>query len=792
MKKIYNILFTAIALLAFVPALHAQRSIDDIIKDPKTGAALEWPKDNGLHQPAGADFAYSKDISSPQSDGTYWIKLESFSTGAATKIRAAAPADIVLLLDLSSSMTQSRNVIDGYNAATTPGDGWTYNNVNQGGPYYVYYQGDYHQVSRGPNGNNNNQRYIRFQDDSGYHYLWGSGIQDTRPTGNIGNNTVIYTGTLYTQASHTETRLQALKNATEAFILEIEKNDKYEDEAGTVEREGGRLGNRISIITFNSSANTLVTLADGELTDGKAAQLIQTVEDFTTATGTQPYKGFVAANAQLATISEARKQTASRTVVFFTDGEPYDQDDGYGTGYRYKAVGEALKTKRDYDATVYSVGLFSNTQTEGGVTWRFLNYISSNAPNATDYNTPGEGWNADAGYYYDASDPSMDLTKVFTDIAQQSGGTSSTLSAASSNVDVVSSSFMLPEGTDTDNIDETVKVFIAKLEKIENGEYKFYKEVFEEDINEDVLGDDYEDYFYYKLDEDGKRVEPEQFLPVNQDLNLTFIDPNGIKVKGFDYSSNFCGPIYEENWDPTGHTDAENAGHVERYNGFKIIIMIPIKMNPDAVGGPNVNTNDEGSGIFVSDEATTAFVPYESPKVSLPVNIHIKKTGLNPGESAKFSIERAIIPYDDEGNWDVSDINENDWSYVSTIFVTMDENATSSTPDPVVKVKGLPANIDVMVNGVKTQKDVVYRISEEPWGWSYEADTGNEDPQYTVTSKVDNPFEFKNKKQEGIEFKVRHAESKATNSFDPDGPTVKYDDSKNSANRKTYTETESE
>lgn len=787
MKKIYNILFTAIALLAFVPALHAQRSIDDIIKDPKTGAALEWPKDNGLHQPAGADFAYSKDISSPQSDGTYWIKLESFSTGAATKIRAAAPADIVLLLDLSSSMTQSRDVVDGYNAATTPGDGWTYNNV--GNNHYVLYQGNYHRVSAG---GGNRQRYIRFQDDSGYHYLWRDGIQDNQPTGNIGNNTVIYTGTLYTQASHTETRLQALKNATEAFILEIEKNDKYEDEAGTVEREGGRLGNRISIITFNSSANTLVTLADGELTDGKAAQLIQTVEDFTTATGTQPYKGFVAANAQLATISEARKQTASRTVVFFTDGEPYDQDDGYGTGYRYKAVGEALKTKRDYDATVYSVGLFSNTQTEGGVTWRFLNYISSNAPNATDYNTPGDGWNKDAGYYYDASDPEMDLTKVFTDIAQQSGGTSSTLSAASSNVDVVSSSFMLPEGTDTDNIDETVKVFIAKLEKIENGEYKFYKEVFEEDINEDVLGDDYEDYFYYKLDEDGKRVEPEQFLPVNQDLNLTFVDPNGIKVKGFDYSSNFCGPIYEENWDPTGHTDAENAGHVERYNGFKIIIMIPIKMNPDAVGGPNVNTNDEGSGIFVSDEATAAFVPYESPKVSLPVNIHIKKTGLNPGESAKFSIERAIIPYDDEGNWDVSDINENDWSYVSTIFVTMDENATSSTPDPVVKVKGLPANIDVMVNGVKTQKDVVYRISEEPWGWSYEADTGNEDPQYTVTSKVDNPFEFKNKKQEGIEFKVRHAESKATNSFDPDGPTVKYDDSKNSSNRKTYTETESE
>ena len=418
MKRIYNIILAACALIALSPAVFAadppgQWSINGQITDPKDGAYLSWPNDNGVHK--STDFAYSKDISAPQSDGTYWIKLESFSTGAATNIVASAPADIILVLDLSSSMTQTRNVILGYELTNAPTGGWTYGNINDGNTYCYLYQGEYYAVQRG---GGNRDRYLRFQDGAGtWHYLWGTGIQNNQPTGTIRDNTSIYTGSLYRRLSNTETRLDALKRATKAFIDEIEINDKYEDAAGTVEREGGRLGNRLSIITFNSSATVQVSLANGALTDGKADQLKQTVDDFNTAQGTTPYNGFVAANAQLAAIDAHRLETASRTVVFFTDGEPYDQNNGYGTGYRYKAVGEALKTKQDYDATVYSVGLFSSSPEEGNDTWRFLNYISSNAPNATTYQNPGEGWDANAGYYFDASDDSVDLTSVFTEIA---------------------------------------------------------------------------------------------------------------------------------------------------------------------------------------------------------------------------------------------------------------------------------------------------------------------------------------------------------------------------------------
>ena len=77
-----------------------------------------------------------------------------------------------------------------------------------------------------------------------------------------------------------------------------------------------------------------------------------------------------------------------------------------------------------------------------------------------------------------------------------------------------------------------------------------------------------------------------------------------------------------------------------------------------------------------------------------------------------------------------------------------------------------------MENGV--QKDLIYRIREDGWSWSYDRD---ETPQYTVTSKVTNPFTFTNTPKENIDIIVRHAESKATNTFKTGGGAT-FDDSK--------------
>ena len=102
MKKYILAAFVA---LAFAPAVSAQEytTIDGFIKY-KYGqsAKMEFPRDFGVDMPTGKSFGYSKNISKPFNDGTYFIKLESFATGTAdVKDRAS---DIVLVLDVSGSM----------------------------------------------------------------------------------------------------------------------------------------------------------------------------------------------------------------------------------------------------------------------------------------------------------------------------------------------------------------------------------------------------------------------------------------------------------------------------------------------------------------------------------------------------------------------------------------------------------------------------------------------------------------------------------------------------------------
>lgn len=803
MKQLYSIILTATALLAISPMAGAQNrdatygewSINGQIKDLKYGTILAWPNNNGVHIDNGASFGYSKDISSPQSDGTYWIKLESFATGDATFIQTSVPADIVLVLDISSSMCNTRgNKTDYYvdvdyvsNHVNTGNGGlepFTYTNIhnNESVLYYLAPGAENNatnrkQIGTETTGSGNNTKYYLYYTDGGTKYYLnpnGSVAGTTRPDGVRGASTTLFTGSLIHYRR--QQRIDALRSAVNAFIDVIDHNDQYEDDTNDKPREGGRLGNRISIITFASADNVTVVnaLNLGDLGSGKAAQLKNKVNSIRLYSGTRQDEGLIAANTQLGNYAQAG---SSRTVVLFTDGDPYAGNLSDTEIYNYGLTAALkAKTKDDpetstvegYGATVYTVGLFSQTYGENTEIWRFMNYASSNAPSASSMTSPGSDFDKNLNFYKDATSDTVDLTAVFTEIANQSGGSSTALSAASANVDVVSNSFILPDGTNTDNVASVVKLFFAKLDHMENGEY-----VFEEEY---LKGHTPASYTYRVLNDNGTPTgDP---IKVDANVNVTLSGTREIKVKGFDYRSCFCGPIYKDNYDPSQHTDAENAdpANIKDYQGYKLIIMIPIKMNPDAVGGPNVATNASGSGIFITDGDQSALVPYISPTVSLPVNIHIKKTGLSDGESAKFRIERAILP---EGDVNVTTLTG--WHYVSTVFVTKRKGTTG---DPIVKVIGLPADIDVTEgegdSATTQKKNVVYRITEEPWSWSYDPQTA---PQYTNTISITNPFTFDNKKKENIDVLIKHAESKATNSFKPkaDGSTVgdvKYDDSK--------------
>lgn len=130
--------------------------------------------------------------------------------------------------------------------------------------------------------------------------------------------------------------------------------------------------------------------------------------------------------------------------------------------------------------------------------------------------------------------------------------------------------------------------------------------------------------------------------------------------------------------------------------------------------------------------------------------------------------------------WDPNDYyDEDDWHYVSTVFVTNSpDTEKSSAGYPMVRVKSMPST---MLDQNNQQIPLIYKISEEPWSWSY---TPKTEPQFTVTTKIDNPFTFDNEKKDNIDIEVRHAESKVMNYF-WEGTTKRYDDSKTNTGRET-------
>ena len=802
MKKIFSILLTALAVSALAPAASGQEtpdwSIKGQIRDPKypgqEGHIIDFPNDTGLRIDTENKVAYSKNISVPFSDGTYWIKLETFATGNATVEMKSQPADIVLVLDFSGSMHQPYG--SGYHYdVVTASNGYGWNNsfwtatANTDKRFYKF-NGNYYPVERGQvdtgeigqYGETIYWRYLYFVANGTTYYLDDMSVSTVMPEKYQANNSIIWNGALYqyknftnTTANNTATadrwsRYRELKSAVADFIDVIYHNDNYEDE-GFDKPRATPLGNRISIVTFSGSTASIVnssvnggwisvTTADGS----RDETLLKAITNTNPASNTPSAAGMTSANTQLGKIAENRE--SSRTVVLFTDGVPgaaTTWSDGTCYPVAINCIRQAYIAKHTYEATVYSVSIWNGDYTTGnGIKMKqYLEYTSSNYPDAnppTGQNSFSNVGNIAPIYF---KTPTEDLSSVFTEIARQSGGdTNTSLSSASSNVDIISNSFILPDELSQSGVvvSDYIKVFTAELDEIDNtGKYIFKTE---------ILADHSEDE-YYTYDENG--IKTGGPFDVDDDIEAKLVydedtgKPVGVKVIGFDYSSNWCGPIEDE------------IQHTTTYQGHKIIIMIPIKMNPDAVGGPNVQTNEEGSGIYVSETAQKPLIPFVSPTVSLPVNIYIEKTGIEGVESAKFMIERAVLPPLPAGQeeytlQDIKGIAESSWKYVTTVFVTNSDNAqhAADTGNPVVRVKGLPAT--EAVDGV--QKGLVYRISEESWSWAYNA-TG-EKYQYTVTGQVNNPFTFTNETKNTA---VKHAESKVTNIF-MTGTTKVFDDSK--------------
>ena len=813
MKKIVNILLSATALLAIVPFAKAD------------GEGESSTVQEGRDYILDGSIGYKKSISAPNTNGVYTITLESFATGSSTKIQKSLRSDIVLVLDVSGSMRYP------FDFTARASQSYSYNSYGNSQYYYLHTNGIYYQVRR-------DGRRLYYQVDNATYYLYGTGVQTNRPSQVATNNTTIWTGVLY-EMNDSKTRLKAMQEAVGVFIDLIAANDRDNAPTGS-----NSLGNKIAIVPFESSNRGITPLTP---VAGSGAQTLKdAVNNLTANGGTNAHLGMQEAYNIL--YGQNTQSTAQlKTVVLFTDGNPGDYGvwSGNYSNLTWNSATNTINYANDIKNKAHSdpnpsLEIISNVFTVSIIpepadytevylgkassdwlgatgmgsanTWSSTNIWAngngSRNPKSKDYSTTDD--DSEKIDFSLTASSADELKAAFETIAGESGGSALPMTEESiAEVDVVSQSFVIPPDVNKEDIVIKIAKCSTKVEKtfVEDGVEKTDKFfIFETPKTINIFSDPkvLSGYTYDKKVVDSEGQETGEVLyntPVDGSLSLDFAksDPDlekedMVTLTGFNYGALFCGPVYDEGW--TAEMEG-SENHIDHYTGYKVILEIPIKMNPKAVGGPDVDTNAEGSGIKIGNST----IPFKSPHVSLPVNIWIRKDGLEVGESAKFIIERAVIPStwpklgdedyptkSTDGRYDALS-----WEPVSSVFVTRHKGQDKDGVNaPVTKAVGLPSVDD-------HDNEFIYRIIESTdWSWSYTQGTTS---IFTTDLLETNPFIFYNTKKAMIDVEVRHAESKATNTF-KDGnfvvnnkvvkkvnaDHVGYDDSKN--NKRTVIEIE--
>lgn len=480
-------------------------------------------------------------------NGQFLLTLEAYATGSTTTTTTKKPVDIVLVLDVSGSM---KDYMETYS-------------ISPGGTYY-YYAGSYSGYQR---------VYYCSQCGGWYtkeHSWWSHGTQLTPKTSASDTNTS------HTQFYSDVTKITALKTAVNAFIDSVaEKSpdssiaivkfagNKRDTVGNDTYRDGGYTYNYSQIVQeltpVNTGASSLKTAVNGLIAAGATAadygmQHAQTI------------------------INGAKDDGRQKVVIMFTDGEP-----NHNTGFDDTVANAAItasKAIKDDKAIVYTIGCFGGQAGSSDVD-TYMNYVSSNYPNATSMTSGGA--KADPANYYKTVSSAADLNNIFTDISQTIGGTTVTLGSTSVLRDVISDSFKLPEGADKNSITAYSVDCMA--------------------VNDDGT-------YTWSANHDGTKYS-------------VTVEGKTINVTGFDYAANWVG---KDTTTGKMHNPAK-----------KLVVEIPIVPEQDATG--SVKTNGDASGIYADSTVKDPVEKFPSPVVYIPyfTVTHVASTvdsatGANKGE----------------------------------------------------------------------------------------------------------------------------------------------------------------
>ena len=260
-------------------------------------------------------------------------------------------------------------------------------------------------------------------------------------------------------------------------------------------------------------------------------------------------------------IDSVKNNDHQKVVIMFTDGEP-NHSNGFSPTVANNAI-KASKSIKNAGATVYTIGCFSKTYEDTENVPKYMNRVSSNYLDAT---TMRDGTKTSSDYYKTVSS-AEDLNNIFKTISETIGSTPVELTRTSVLRDVISDSFTLPEGY-TDGDIKAYSVSCESSTKNADGTYTYtWKTTPDADKYDVTVADD------------------------NKTINVT----------DFDYAANWV-----DQYDVGG----------SKSHGKKLVVEIPIVLDPDATG--SVDTNGPASGIYASADAETAFANFKTPTVYVP------------------------------------------------------------------------------------------------------------------------------------------------------------------------------
>ena len=579
MKHTFRYILSTVLLL--IPVLASAQTTDPAIYE---GYNIK----NGV--------ATGKSVGDPDANGIYTVTLETFATGMETIIQKAIPSDIVLVLDYSTSMLMTGSI-----NSTNLNNDWynTDGNVRD----YLYSL----KVAVGD--------FVKLMQDNNEELNLAEGQTGNRIA------VVLFAGQVYGSGKPNQS------GSGNFYARHLSEFIEVEDIAVVSKEETHPLANATHPLIYTSAG----LMYDGiDILSPSSYRRVGQVDNagYTGINSGWDIKDVNKGTYTSAALEEARRLVAenvannpyterSTTVVLFTDGSPSDPNNlgqsGFNQSVGTAAVRQAylIKTANATEATgtpntsddadshvkVFTVGLLSNPSNQMRT---FLEYISSDFslnppeenPNPSNpYNMPESGFltGTDYGPYSSIVSQGSDLSKVFQTIASSSGGSTAEIPVETQVVDIVSSSFEVPENFDASQV-----------------------VVYTESANSD--GDEWVD----------RKTLPTQVVEIGENPPMTVQQPDAGKiglalvdgkltVLGFDFSKadqddedGSSSKPYTGNW-VGWRTGNSNCA------GKKLVIEFKIEANPNATGGEGTNTNAAGSGVYVPiKDANGNIIGYEN------------------------------------------------------------------------------------------------------------------------------------------------------------------------------------